>query len=294
MTRRTGVTAGREAGSTTGVATAVLALLSAGTLATLGVVTAGDLRDLGRGPVPDSQVDAVGPPTPIAVTSPVPTAPPSPGGGSGGAGGGPGTGGVQAGPELVTGGSTGTDRPGLSGAGSGSPAPTPPGATPTPGTPTPTPGPATGPVFTAVTPAPTPSASVLAEKAGRHLGRADKPVKPAKVKPAKVEPATVTASGTAARTHPSSTPRGRAVGHGHGGGKLAVAPVGPLAAPISAAAEERSRHGRVAGRGHGHGHGAAEVPVPFSPVTTTPAPQASAAVIEHDNGHGKAVGRSGS
>ena len=50
MTRRTGGTAGRDAGSTTGVATAVLALLSAGTLAALGVVTAGDLRDVGRAP----------------------------------------------------------------------------------------------------------------------------------------------------------------------------------------------------------------------------------------------------
>ncbi len=84
MTRRTGGTAGRDAGSTTGVATAVLALLSAGTLAALGVVTAGDLRDVGRGPVQDSRVDGVGPPAPIALT-PTPAKTPASGGGSGGA-----------------------------------------------------------------------------------------------------------------------------------------------------------------------------------------------------------------
>src|SRR3954447_22938671 len=87
MTRRTGANAGRDVGSTTGVATAVLALLSAGTLATLGVVTAGDLRDAGRGPVGAAQVDGVGPPAPIALT-PTPATAPAPGGRAGGAGGG--------------------------------------------------------------------------------------------------------------------------------------------------------------------------------------------------------------
>src|SRR3954469_20048837 len=68
MTRRGGARAGRDTGSTTGVATAVLALLSAGTLATLGVVTAGELRGVGPGfPVPG--ISAVDPPASVRATS---------------------------------------------------------------------------------------------------------------------------------------------------------------------------------------------------------------------------------
>ena len=50
MIRRVGAAAARDAGSTTGVATALLALLSAGMLAALGMVTAGQVRDLGARP----------------------------------------------------------------------------------------------------------------------------------------------------------------------------------------------------------------------------------------------------
>ena len=59
MTNRDGLRAGRDTGSTTGVATAVLALLSAGTLATLGMVTAGELRELAPDRAPARQQAAV-------------------------------------------------------------------------------------------------------------------------------------------------------------------------------------------------------------------------------------------
>ena len=63
--------AGVDTGSTTGVATAVLALLSAGMLAAFGVVTAGELRDLGPAPQ-RSQAGVFDPPD--ITFSPAPTA----------------------------------------------------------------------------------------------------------------------------------------------------------------------------------------------------------------------------
>ena len=297
MTRRTGGTAGRDAGSTTGVATAVLALLSAGTLATLGVVTAGDLRDVGRAPVQDSRVDSVGPPAAIALT-PTPATTPAPGGGSGGAGGGRAAGGVQSLPEAVVGGSTAAERPGLSG--TGTPPPGPPASTPAPGTPTPT-------------PTPTPRTG---RRPGLHRGDADpEPVGQRAGGEGRPAPGPGQArrpgrqAGQAGqghhrgaggrrgdrrragpRAHPRSTPRGRAVGHGHGPGQPAVTPVGPPASSPSPTAAQRSQPGRGPDRTHGRGHGPAEVPVPYSPVPATPAasvaPEPTTAVPGHDESNG--------
>ncbi|HEX4699839.1 MAG TPA: hypothetical protein VH857_10830 [Actinomycetes bacterium] len=81
MSRRSGKHARRDTGSTTGVATGVLALLSAGTLAALGVVTAGDVRDLGGPPAAGRPGRTAAAPSDVVVT-PSPT----PGGSTGGPG----------------------------------------------------------------------------------------------------------------------------------------------------------------------------------------------------------------
>ncbi len=70
MTNREGLRAARDTGSTTGIATAVLALLSAGTLATLGMVTAGELRELAPERPPARQQAAVQSPGAVRVTEP--------------------------------------------------------------------------------------------------------------------------------------------------------------------------------------------------------------------------------
>jgi hypothetical protein len=79
LSRRIGRHARRDTGSTTGVATGVLALLSAGTLAALGVVTAGDVRDNG-GPPADGRPGR----TAAAPSDVVGTPSPAPGGSTGG------------------------------------------------------------------------------------------------------------------------------------------------------------------------------------------------------------------
>ena len=68
--QRIGVRAVRDTGSTTGVATAVLALLGAGTLAGLGMVTAGKLRDIGPARPDIQQPQTVRSPGAVQVTEP--------------------------------------------------------------------------------------------------------------------------------------------------------------------------------------------------------------------------------
>src|SRR5688572_13570152 len=82
MTKHRGVRAVAETGSTTGAATVVLALLSAGALAGLGLVAA---TELAPGPAPsvapDSADRVVQPPRSVVVTAPTgrPTGNPTPG-----------------------------------------------------------------------------------------------------------------------------------------------------------------------------------------------------------------------
>lgn len=181
MTRRAGTTAGRDAGSSTGVATAALALLSAGTLAALGMVTAGEIRDLGVGPRPPAaRVDQLGADF-VAIQPQPPTGGdrggPRAGGRRAGRGGGSDL--DRAGPADATTGGPSRRRPGLAGSGSApapspasSPSPVPVTPTPPPVVPTPVVPDTSGPqqpVFTGVTPSP--PTRVLGEKRGRRVGQ---------------------------------------------------------------------------------------------------------------------------
>jgi hypothetical protein len=145
----------RDTGSTTGVATAVLALLSAGTLASFGLVTAGELRAGGHRSLATPHGDVL-PPADVVVTPAAPE--PEPGPGSGG-------GEEPVGPfdlVAVTGGTDGGTGPSLATSGPGDTAP------PT-SAPVPEPVPET-PVFASVDPVPSPGPSVLSTKHGRALG----------------------------------------------------------------------------------------------------------------------------
>ena len=148
----------RDTGSTTGIATAVLALLSAGTLASLGLVTADELRGSGTPGSLRAPYNDLLPPVDVVVT-PTPRAP-----GTGPRGGG---GGSQpaVGPfeqAAVTGGVYGSG-PTLAAAGPGEVEVPTTVATPTQPLPAP-------PVLTSLDPTPAPS--VLATKHGKALGHA--------------------------------------------------------------------------------------------------------------------------
>lgn len=245
--RRVGAAAARDAGSTTGVATALLALLSAGMLAALGMVTAGQVRDLGAGPPgaggPQPRPGVLG-----SVTLPGETSTGhhgqtrherSPRGGVVAL---PTPLGIPAAPAVPTSAPVPAASPG------GAPAGTDPGNAPAPAvTPTSpaTPSVPAGPVLAGVddvAPTPTPATSVLADKSGKRLGqvkhervtldsarqpRARRPVRtvPTDVEPVATETVpTCTAPGRsdqkrgAARHEPrargaSTGPPGRACGH---------------------------------------------------------------------------------
>jgi hypothetical protein len=288
MIRRAGLPAVRDTGSTTGVATAVLAVLSAGTLATLGMVTAGEIRDVGPSRPDSRPADTLRQPGAVRVTeapTPSETGGTSVGGGGGGngsgGGGAPGTPGVlPLGPVLVPDlGTTGGSRT-LSTSGPGTP--TDPAQVPVP-LPTapvtfPTPAPApTAPVFAGTPePVPAPEASVLDVKHGRALGQGKD--KAAKVKDAKkakkakkgedaagaASPVTAGATAGAATSPPANPGRGQGRGNAKDDKNKGRPPVvQPSAAPLTAgpvpvaAPESDDKHGRghdEHGNGNGNGH----------------------------------------
>ena len=144
----------RDAGSTTGIATAVLALLSAGTLASLGLVTADELRGGSTGSLRAPYNDLL-PPGDVVVT---PTARAPGTGPRGGGGSQPVLGPFE--PAAVTGGFDGSGHT-LAAAAPGEVEP-PPTVAPT------QPLPAAGPELSSLDPTPAPI--VLATKHGKALG----------------------------------------------------------------------------------------------------------------------------
>jgi hypothetical protein len=243
----------RDTGSTTGVATAVLALLSAGTLASLGLVTADELRG-GAGSSLRAPYNDLLPPVDVVVT-PTPTpGPPSSGPrGSGGSGGSrPVPGPFE--PAALTGGLDGSG-PTLAASGPGEPVVVTPTGAPTPPVPS-------GPVFTALEPAPTPAPSVLAVKHGKAVGHAHAPGQANKAaKPPRQDEGTVAAAATpTSLTFLGLTPAvsGGGPGH-HGHGRPAhrsstavTAP--PLTAAAPAPADPADAPVDAGGPGNGHGH----------------------------------------
>jgi hypothetical protein len=147
----------RDTGSTTGIATAVLALLSAGTLASLGLVTADELRGGTTGSLRAPYNDLL-PPVDVVVT-PTPRAPGT--GPRGGGGSQPVLGPFEQ--AAVTGGVDGSG-PTLAAAG--------PGEVESPPTVAPTEPLPAGPALSSLDPTPTPTPSVLATKHGKALGHA--------------------------------------------------------------------------------------------------------------------------
>ena len=263
-THRTGTMArrgahARDTGSTTGVATAVLALLSAGTLASLGLVTADELRGGAHGNLrtPYSQLL---PPVDVVVT-PTPRVP-----GSGPGGGGssqPVVGPFE--PAALTGGLAGSG-PTLAASGPGV-------AEAGPLVVAPTSAVSPGPVFSSLDPAPAPS--VLAVKHGRAVGhahargqarKATKTTGPdAGTVPAAATPTSLTflgvtpapSGGRPALAEPAHPKHARAGHTGTGPGRAAhhsrgavTDPPRPAAAPAAAAAP-----GDPDGPGHGHAYG---------------------------------------
>lgn len=252
MTRR-GAHA-RDTGSTTGVATAVLALLSAGTLASLGLVTADELRGGGNGSLSAPYNDLL-PPVDVVVT-PTPT-PGPPGSGPRGRDGGsrPVLGPFD--PAALTGGVDGSG-PTLATAGPGEPVVTP---TDAPAPPVPT-----GPVFTALDPAPTPVASVLAVKHGRAVGHthARGQAKKAEQQAREDEGTAAAAASPTSLTFLGLTPAVSAGRHAHQAqGRHAressvpvTVPPQPPAAPaaVDPAAAPADPSGPGNGQGHAYGH----------------------------------------
>ena len=151
----------RDAGSTTGIATAVLALLSAGTLASLGLVTADGLRGGSSGNLSAPYNDLL-PPVAVVVT-PTPTRAARPGSGRQGGGGSQ----PVVGPFELAAVTGGVDGSGPTLATSG------PGAAEVPTVAAPVPPVPAGPVFSALDPTPAPS--VLAVKHGKGAGHAHAP-----------------------------------------------------------------------------------------------------------------------
>lgn len=244
MIRRAASPAVRDTGSSTGVATAVLAVLSAGTLATLGMVTASEIRDVGPGRPDSRPAQALRQPGPVRVTeapAPAETGDTGSGGGNNRSGGGRASGTpavLPLGPVLVPVLGTTGSSPTLSTSGPGTedpgpvPVPVPPPTEPV-SFPTPAPAP-TGPVFAGTPePVPAPEASVLDVRHGRTLG--DQKSKAAKVKPPKSpkppkdapkgddadQPAPVTIAGRTigATTPPPADQADRGRGHGRADAK---------------------------------------------------------------------------
>jgi hypothetical protein len=273
----------RDTGSTTGIATAVLALLSAGTLASLGLVTADELRGGSTGSLRSPYSELL-PPLDVVVTpTPTPT-PRVPGSGPSGSGGSgqPVVGPFE--PAAVTGGVDGSG-PTLAASGPGVAEPGAPIVAVAPPLPP-------GPVFSSLDPAPAPAPSVLAVKHGKAVGHAHAHGQAHKAtKPAGPGTGTVMAAAT-----PTS---------------LTFLGVTPAASGSRLAHGEHAHreHGRAAhtgtkhtdsghsGSGHsGSGHGRA---AHHSPGAITdpalPAAAAAAAVAPADpngpgNGHGHAYG----
>ena len=251
----------RDTGSTTGIATAVLALLSAGTLASLGLVTADELRGGTSGNLSAPYNDLL-PPVAVVVTPPPTPTPHSPGSGRQG-GGQPVVGPFEL--AAVTG---GVDSGGatLATSGPGAPEVTPATvAAPVPPVPT-------GPVFSAVDPTPAPS--VLAVKHGKHAGHAHAPGQANKVTkhPRQARLTVVAASPTsltflgltpAAAGDKHARPEHGQPAHGrpahqrpaHGRPAAAVDPAVPAAAPAPVSPAGAPADPSGPGKGHGHAYG---------------------------------------
>ena len=255
----------RDTGSTTGIATAVLALLSAGTLASLGLVTADELRGGTPGSLRAPYNDLL-PPGDIVVT-PTPRSP-----GTGPRGGGGGSQPPVLGPfeqAAVTGGVDGSG-PTLAAAG--------PGEVEAPPTVAPTEPLPAGPALSSLDPTPTPTPSVLATKHGKALGHAHAHGQAKAKKKAGGDEGTVAAAAT-----PTS---------------LTFLGVTPAA---HSGRHARSEHGRPADAGSGHGRGGhqskvavtdpalpAAVPAPVTPaVPPTDDPSGPGKGHGHAYGHDK-------
>jgi hypothetical protein len=247
----------RDTGSTTGVATAVLALLSAGTLASLGLVTADELRGGSSGNLSAPYNDLLPPVAVVVTPTPAPHAP-----GSGRQGGGRGSQPAVGPFELaaVTGGVDGSG-PTLASSGPGAVEVTPPTvATPVPA----------APVFTALDPTPAPS--VLAVKHGKdgkraghaHApGQANKAAKHTREDPAAVPAADPTSLVFLGVTPAVSVDKHVRPEHGHAAhGRsahqrpaVAVVPALPAAAPASATPAVPPADPSGPGNGHGYAYG---------------------------------------
>jgi hypothetical protein len=244
----------RDTGSTTGIATAVLALLSAGTLASLGLVTADELRGGTTGSLRAPHNDLL-PPGDVVVT-PTPRAP-----GTGPRGGG-GSQPPVLGPfeqAVVIGGVDG-GGPTLAAAGPGE-VEAPPIVAPTEPLPA-------GPVLSSLDPTPTPS--VLATKHGKALGHAHAHGLALKAtKKGGGEEGTVAAAAT-----PTS---------------LTFLGVTPAA---NSGRQAKAEHGRPADAGSGHGRAtpAVAVTVPALPAPVTQLVSPTDDPSGPGNGHGHAYG----
>jgi hypothetical protein len=249
----------RDTGSTTGIATAVLALLSAGTLASLGLVTADELRGGTTGSLRAPYNDLL-PPVDVVVT-PTPTPGPPGTGPRGGGGGGsqPVLGPFEQ--AAVTGGVDG-GGPTLAAAG--------PGEVEAPPTVSPTEPLPAAPVFSSLDPTPAPL--VLAAKHGKALGHAKGHAK--KAKKTGDDEGTVAAAATPTSLiflgespGPSGgkdarPERGRPGHTGSGHGRAAhqssgrvTDPALPAAVPASVPAVPPTDDPSGPGNGHGHAYG---------------------------------------
>jgi hypothetical protein len=248
----------RDTGSTTGIATAVLALLSAGTLASLGLVTADGLRG-GTGGNLSAPYNDLLPPVDVVVTPAAPSGP-----GSGPRGGGGGSQPVLGPFELaaVTGGADG-GGPSLAAAGPGEVAVPPTVAAPSQPLPA-------GPVFSSLDPTPTPAPSVLATKHGKALGHVHAKAKKDKKQAregtkAAATPTSLTflgespAAGGDKHARPGHERRGHsAFGHGrpaHQSRGAVTDPALPAAAPALTPAVPPTDDPSGPGNGHGHAYG---------------------------------------
>jgi hypothetical protein len=252
----------RDTGSTTGVATAVLALLSAGTLASFGLVTADGLRGGSNGNLSAPYNDLLPPGAVVVTPTPTPT-PHAPGSGrqSGGGGGSQ----PVVGPfdlPAVTG---GVDGSGPTLATSG------PGAVEVPTVAAPVPPVPAGPVFSALDPTPAPS--VLAVKHGKGAGHAHAPGQAHKATKQPREDQGAEDTVAAAATPTSLT-------------FLGLTP-----------AVSGGKHGRPAHAGRGHGRPAHQRPaatVDPAPTAVVPALVTPATAVadpsDPGNGHGHAYG----
>ena len=260
----------RDTGSTTGIATAVLALLSAGTLASLGLVTADELRGGTTGSLRAPYNDLL-PPGDVVVT-PTPRSP-----GTGPRGGGGGSQPPVLGPfeqAAVTGGVDGSG-PTLAAAG--------PGEVEAPPTVAPTEPLPAGPTLSSLDPTPAPL--VLATKHGKH-GKHGKALGHAHVK-GQANKANKKDGGDDGAVAAAATPT-----------SLTLLGVTPAA---NSGRHARSEHGRPADAGSGHGRGGhqskvavtdpalpAAVPAPVTPaVPPTDDPSGPGKGHGHAYGHDK-------